>query len=97
MNVFCIRLGALFQNPRRSFNARPKHESALRWARGRGNGVSVHSDDVHEGAVFGVKARFEVDAGVAGNLANFRLVVNANNAFVTSLFSWPSNRKRTKP
>ena len=48
--------------------------------------MSVHCDDVHEGAVFGIKARFKVNAGVAGNLVNFRLVVNANNTFKTSLF-----------
>lgn len=48
--------------------------------------MSVHGDDVHEGAVFGVKARFEVDAGVAGNLVNFILVVNANNALNFTFF-----------
>ncbi len=54
VNVFGIRLGALFHNQRRSFDARPKHELTLRWGCGRGEGVSVHCDDLHEGAVFGI-------------------------------------------
>jgi hypothetical protein len=63
----------------------------------RGDGLHVHGNDVHESTVLGIKARFEVNVGVAGDLGDFILVVNLENAGKTSLFSWPSNRKRITP